>query len=94
MNVINTATIPLEVILATALHLAIDFKVMATLVKVSRFNQPLTLFKYVNLDTDINECAELTDGCAQICVDTDGSYHCSCDSGYSLSSDNFGCNGV
>ena len=35
MNVMNTVTIPLVVILVTVLDLAIDFTAMETLVKVS-----------------------------------------------------------
>ena len=42
---------------------------------------------------DVDECAEGTDGCAQTCTDTDGSYICSCDSGYSLANDSHGCDG-
>ena len=42
---------------------------------------------------DINECAEATDGCAQACTNTDGSYLCSCESGYRLASDQHGCDG-
>ena len=42
---------------------------------------------------DINECAEDTDGCAQTCTDTDGSYTCFCDVGYQLANDGHGCDG-
>ena len=45
------------------------------------------------MHTDIDECAEDMDGCAQICTDTDGSYTCSCDSGYNLANDSHGCDG-
>ena len=38
MNVMNTVTIPLVVILVTVLDLAIDFTVMETLVKVIHEN--------------------------------------------------------
>ena len=43
---------------------------------------------------DVNECAEDTDNCAQICTDTDGSYVCSCASGYLLTNDSHGCDGM
>ena len=43
--------------------------------------------------TDTNECAKNLDECAQICVDTDGSYYCLCDSGYILTDDGQGCEG-
>ena len=38
MNVMNTVTIPLVVIIVTVLDLAIDFTVMETLVKVTLYN--------------------------------------------------------
>ena len=47
---------------------------------------PLTL-------VDINECSEGTDGCAQNCYNTVGSYTCSCTSGYLLASDGHWCAG-
>ena len=43
--------------------------------------------------TDINECAEDTDGCAQLCTNTIGSYTCSCRSGYRLAIDGRWCTG-
>ena len=42
---------------------------------------------------DINECDEGVDVCAQNCVDTEGSYNCSCNIGYTLANDGVGCNG-
>ena len=42
---------------------------------------------------DINECAEDTDGCAHQCTNTISSYFCTCNSGYSLDSDQHGCTG-
>ena len=32
--------------------------------------------------------------CVQLCVNTAGSYHCQCNSGYRLSSDGFDCEGI
>ena len=43
--------------------------------------------------TDIDECEEGIDGCAQNCTDTDGSYNCSCGSGYNLAINQHGCDG-
>ena len=43
--------------------------------------------------TDIDECEEDIDGCAQNCTDTDGSYNCSCGPGYTLAIDKHGCDG-
>ena len=42
---------------------------------------------------DINECVEDTDGCAHQCTNTISSYFCTCNSGYSLDSDQHGCIG-
>ena len=42
---------------------------------------------------DINECTEGTDGCSQQCINTIGSYRCSCSSGYRLASDGQACTG-
>ena len=44
--------------------------------------------------TDINECAEDSDGCAHNCNNTLGSYICYCDVGYNSSGrDGRSCNG-
>ena len=40
---------------------------------------------------DIDECADNTDGCDQTCTNTMGSFVCSCDSGFTLSSDGRTC---
>ena len=44
--------------------------------------------------SDIDECAESIDGCAQICTDTNGSYTCSCNPSYELASNDHDCDGV
>ena len=43
---------------------------------------------------DINECSLLNGNCSQVCTNTNGSYLCSCNSGYQLSSNNRSCNGM
>ena len=40
---------------------------------------------------DINECAEGTDGCAQMCTNEIGRHSCSCGAGYRLASNGRGC---
>ena len=45
------------------------------------------------MTTDIDECEDDSDECAQNCMDTDGGYSCSCDSGCTLAIDQHGCNG-
>ena len=43
---------------------------------------------------DINECADGSDGCGQICSNEIGSYSCSCEVGYRLESDEHGCTDI
>ena len=42
---------------------------------------------------DINECSTNNGGCAHNCANTQGSFMCSCRSGFQLASDGFSCNG-
>ena len=42
---------------------------------------------------DIDECSTNKGNCSQICTNTDGSYVCSCQSGYLLGADRKTCNG-
>ena len=42
---------------------------------------------------DVNECALLNGQCTQTCTNIPGSFVCSCDQGYFLSSDRLTCNG-
>ncbi|XP_019631685.1 PREDICTED: fibrillin-1-like [Branchiostoma belcheri] len=43
-----------------------------------------TVFKSI-CQKDVNECSSNNGGCAHNCVNTDGSYHCTCRTGYELS---------
>ena len=47
----------------------------------------------LSTSTDINECSIGNGGCQQTCINTPGSYHCGCRSGYKLTSDNTTCEG-
>ena len=42
---------------------------------------------------DINECSTNNGGCAHNCTNTQGSFTCSCRSGFQLASDGRDCNG-
>ena len=44
--------------------------------------------------TDINECDNVNGGCEQNCINDDGSYTCSCTSGFRLSTDCQNCTGM
>ena len=44
--------------------------------------------------TDVDECYERIDGCQQECVNTNGSYVCTCRTGYRLTSDRYSCTGI
>ena len=53
---------------------------------------------YFNCNTvifiiDINECSSNNGGCGGTCVNTAGSYHCTCPAGYSLAPNSHTCNG-
>ena len=43
--------------------------------------------------SDVNECINNNGGCEHACVNNEGSYSCSCKSGYSLNSNNRNCSG-
>ena len=47
-----------------------------------------------NFNADIDECAINIDGCDQICTNTNGSFYCSCNTGYRLNVDNKTCDGT
>ncbi len=53
----------------------------------------ISRFLTVHIASDINECAEGIDACAQNCHNNIGSYTCSCNTGYRLASDGFACDG-
>ena len=42
---------------------------------------------------DVNECITNNGGCEQLCHNTIGSYYCSCNSSYTLNTDNHMCDG-
>ena len=42
---------------------------------------------------EIDECTEEMSGCSQSCVNTAGSYYCSCDTGFEIDVDQHTCHG-
>ena len=83
---------PAPACLATHL-LRIDF-----LVKVTKENVYIrtllnsNVFAYT-FKLDINECLAIGRNCSHRCVNSKGSYECSCFKGYTLNVDNFTCTG-
>ena len=56
-----------------------------------------TYFVYIQLIytcIDIDECNDFNEGCAQTCTNVNGSYTCSCSTGYVLSNDAHNCTGI
>ena len=47
---------------------------------------------YINID--INECLNYNGACGQICTNTNGSYTCSCNSGFQIKNDGHNCTGI
>lgn len=43
---------------------------------------------------DVNECQVNNGGCAHMCNNTDGSFLCSCEAGYTLAFNNVHCDGI
>ena len=43
---------------------------------------------------DVNECENRNGGCAQTCINLEGSFECACDAGYVLNNDGLGCEDV
>ena len=56
-------------------------------ISISPFTFPVFLFSLL----DTNECALDKGGCDHECVNRGGSFHCECDQGYTLLSDNKTC---
>ena len=57
---------------------------------VSKFHTKCT---YYTNDTDIDDCAVNNGGCAQVCLNTLGSFSCACVNGFQLSGDGRNCSG-
>ncbi len=52
-----------------------------------------TVAMYVLIFADINECLTDNGGCDHICINTEGSFSCSCQNGFELENDQFSCSG-
>ena len=61
--------------------------------KIACFNFACMIVSSFLTHVDIDECAENSNGCNQLCTNTPGSYACYCNVGYELSSDQKTCVG-
>ena len=52
-----------------------------------------SFFMFCQCTVDVDECSLRMNDCEQLCVNTNGSYECDCDSGYNLS-DGRNCEGI
>lgn len=52
-----------------------------------------SLYTFSGGGGDVDECAINNGGCAHMCNNTEGSFVCSCRTGFTLASDGRGCNG-
>ena len=85
-------------VIRVLVSMAIDLLMMTALAMVYNQSLPIALVQesasLIILLIDINECSEASDGCAQNCTNTNGSYTCSCNTGYRLDNDRHSCNGT
>ena len=51
------------------------------------------MVQHIGNFTDINECSTNNGGCEQLCHNTVGSYYCTCNSSYTLNTDDHMCDG-
>ena len=56
-------------------------------------NETIEVPWLIILPTDKNECKLANGGCDHVCTNTDGSYDCSCKSGFQLKSNRRECEG-
>ena len=85
--VLKYAQTPLEATRVPA-RLVIPAAVYAQVGIDSRLHQ---IFMHISKDT--NECIAINGGCSQWCTNTNGSFVCSCETGYSLDTNNLTCGG-
>ena len=52
---------------------------------------PAALINYTPIATDIDECLNNNGGCSQSCINTTGSYYCTCRIGYVLQPNGHDC---
>ena len=91
-DVLKTVETLLDHTLVSA-TVAIVFKAMGFLAMVNLKYSQCSTDSPQFFESDVDECAENTDGCEQICTNTIGSFICDCRTGYTLNSDGRNCQG-
>ena len=81
---------PLNVVVWMAINFQMDEN---ALVSMSGVDIILWLIFSSLLFIDENECESGAHSCAQLCVNTEGSYTCACNDGFTLTSDGESCTG-
>ena len=89
---LNYARTRLEVICARV-YLVICWEPITNHAMVSLVSTFIRDYSSIQYSLDIDECRTNIGNCSQLCTNTDGSYFCSCQSGYLLEANNQSCNG-
>jgi hypothetical protein len=66
-----------------------DFDILSQIIHHGPQHQLYSSF----IATDINECEFENGGCAQTCINTQGSFECACDIGYTIAANISECDG-
>ena len=79
----------------TRVHVAVDLSccLIKDPAKVTYTNIVIEACSIILYSADIDECQTDNGGCAQNCVNTEGSHKCSCYNGFEMTSDGYTCVG-
>ena len=86
-------TVPILMVAMSVLVLLVLNWTMTTTDAMVQFSNLLSTIFYLFLFSDINECLNNNGICSQNCINTIGSYHCSCGNGYTLHDNEHACDG-
>ena len=89
---LNYARTRLEVICARV-YLVICWEPITNHAMVSLVSTLIRDYSTIQYSLDIDECSTNKGNCSQLCMNTNGSYACLCQSGYLLGANNQSCNG-
>ena len=91
---VNTRVSILMVHLSASVEVASIFPVMDHCVLVCSLPYYREYHPFMCVCVDIDECSMGSHDCEQVCTNTEGSFICSCSSGFDLSSNGRTCNGL